>query len=204
MNLVKNIEKIPEEVRALVETGLNSALKKESLGNTVINFIQIENSLSGGKTGAAVFVARYGFDSSLDLEKGKSIPASSFIRVLKIAPKEVCEAENEGYIKTRETLLDIFSQVEYHGSDEFEHTKTEEGIQKKGSYGILLYQDVGTVAASDLKGVAKYFTNKIMNLSASAEETEKFARELSLLLLRLCQVAQVCRIESKCALTMSS
>lgn len=182
MNLVKNIEKIPEEVRALVETGLNSALKKESLGNTVINFIQIENSLSGGKTGAAVFVARYGFDSSLDLEKGKSIPASSFIRVLKIAPKEVCEAENEGYIKTRETLLDIFSQVEYHGSDEFEHTKTEEGIQKKGSYGILLYQDVGTVAASDLKGVAKYFTNKIMNLSASAEETEKFARELSLLL----------------------
>ncbi len=182
MNLVKNIEKIPEEVRALVETGLNSALKKESLGNTVINFIQVENSLSGGKTGAAVFVARYGFDSSLDLEKGKSIPASSFIRVLKIAPKEVCEAENEGYIKTRETLLDIFSQVEYHGSDEFEHTKIEEGIRKKGSYGILLYQDVGTVAASDLKGVAKYFTNKIMNLSASAEETEKFARELSLLL----------------------
>jgi serine/threonine protein kinase len=174
MNPTKNIEKIPKEVRALVESGLNSALKKESLGSVKINFIQIENSLSGGKTGAAVFVARYGLDTSLRPDKDKIDPTSSFIRVLKIAPRDVCESENEGYVKTRETLLDIFSQVEYHHEDEFEYTNNQ--------YGILLYQDVGTVAASDLKGVAKYFTNRIMNMSVNAEEAEKFARELSLLL----------------------
>ncbi|MCB1156365.1 MAG: hypothetical protein H7A25_21280 [Leptospiraceae bacterium] len=174
MNSIKNIEKIPETVRALVEAGLKSALKKGSLGTAKINYIQIENSLSGGKTGAAVFVARYGFDASMQSDKEKFIQASSFIRVLKIAPREICESENEGYEKTRETLLDIFSQVEYHHEDEFEYSAKQ--------YGILLYQDVGTVAASDLKGVAKYFTNRIMNMSVEAEETETFARELSLLL----------------------
>jgi hypothetical protein len=58
---IQSIEKIPEEVRELTRVGLLSALKKGSLGKTKINFIQIENSLSGGKTGAVVFVARYGF-----------------------------------------------------------------------------------------------------------------------------------------------
>jgi serine/threonine protein kinase len=174
MKQIKNIEKIPDEVRRLVESGLDSALSRGSLGSVKINFIQIENSLSGGKTGAAVFVARYGLDSNLSPDKELSLPNSSFIRVLKIAPKEVCQSENEGYVKTRETLLDIFSQVEYHQSDEFAFGDHQ--------FGILLYQDVGTVAASDLKGVAKYFTNRIMNMSVDAEETEKFARELSLLL----------------------
>ena len=168
MSKIKNIEKIPEESREVVEVGLGAALKKKSLGKTKINFVQIENSLSGGKTGAAVFVARYGITDK-----------TTFVRVLKIAPKEICESENEGYVKTRETLLDIFSQVEYYSEDEFPSGKDK--------YGILLYQDIGTVAASDLKGIAKYFTNKILkadneNKTESKEDTEKFSRELSLLM----------------------
>ncbi|MBK8395607.1 MAG: hypothetical protein IPL26_10235 [Leptospiraceae bacterium] len=216
-----------------------------------INFIQIENSLSGGKTGAVVFVARYGFTNALDVEQTKSkkkstsktketksldpkeketqsgVPSgTTFVRVLKIAPKDVCESENEGYVKTRETLLDIFSQVEYYTEDEFvydhttekgglyrkdlinqvltiedstieDHVSTKTGSDTKEStasekdkpkdYGILLYQDVGTVAASDLKGIAKYFTNKILVADKEhkpevKEETEKFSRELSLLM----------------------
>ncbi len=168
MSQIKNIEKIPEEVRELTELGLGEALKKGSLGKMKINFIQIENSLSGGKTGAVVFVARYGVKDK-----------TTFVRVLKIAAKEICESENEGYVKTRETLLDIFSQVEYYTEDEF--------VSDKNDYGILLYQDVGTVAASDLKGIAKYFTNKILKADNEhkpeiKEETEKFSRELSLLM----------------------
>ncbi len=181
MSSIKNIEKIPEEARDVVEAGLGAALKKKSLGKTKIDFIQIENSLSGGKTGAAVFVARYGVS-------GKT----TFVRVLKIAPKDVCESENEGYVKTRETLLDIFSQVEYYTEDEFIHN-VETGLRPVSTtispetYGILLYQDVGTVAASDLKGIAKYFTSKVLKADnehkpEAKDETEKFSRELSLLM----------------------
>ncbi|MBP7283008.1 MAG: hypothetical protein KBA66_15600 [Leptospiraceae bacterium] len=204
MSQIKNIEKIPEEVRELTEIGLGAALKKGSLGKMKINFIQIENSLSGGKTGAVVLVARYGLVSLTNRVEENT----TFVRVLKIAPKEVCESENEGYVKTRETLLDIFSQVEYYTEDEFvyDHTTEKGGLYRKDlinqvltiesptsqkdkskTYGILLYQDVGTVAASDLKGIAKYFTNKILKAdnehkSEIKEDTEKFSRELSLLM----------------------
>lgn len=114
---IQNIEKIPSELQDLVAAGLSSALERGKLGNTPIDFFQIENSLSGGKTGAAVLVARYGIS-------GKGKTGSTFIRVLKIAPKDVCQSENEGYEKTKETLLDIFSQVEYFPSDEFVYTET--------------------------------------------------------------------------------
>lgn len=182
MSSITNIEKIPEEIRSLVETGLLAALKKGSMGQAKINFVQIETSLSGGKTGAAVLVARYG----IQVKKGKGRKeeaGATFIRVLKIAPKEVCQSENEGYVKTKEKLLDIFSQVEYYPEDEFELRGgygTASAAETK--YGILLYQDVGTVAASDLKGIAKYFTNKIKKISANTIESEKFSRELSLLM----------------------
>ena len=56
MSKIKNIEKIPIEVRDIVEVGLGSALKKGTLGKMNIDFVQIENSLSGGKTGAVVLV----------------------------------------------------------------------------------------------------------------------------------------------------
>ncbi len=187
MSLIKNIEQIPEEVRAMVDAGLTRALKKGSLGKTKIDFIQIENSLSGGKTGAVVFVARYG--STLITKQGQE--STTFIRVLKIAPKDVCESENEGYVKTRELLLDIFSQVEYYPEDEFIHVETGlktvstpnvDKSNKPQQYGILLYQDVGTIAASDLKGIAKYLTSRILTLPAHSVESEKFSRELSMLL----------------------
>jgi hypothetical protein len=194
MTQIINISKIPEEVRELVETGLGAALKKGRLGKTKIDYVQIENSLSGGKTGAVVFVARYGMgdvDTAKPARAKKVTPSSvangnisSFIRVLKIAPKDVCESENEGYVKTRETLLDIFSQIEYYTEDEFEYNR-KEAINRDSTvekYGILLYQDVGTVAASDLKGIAAYFTHKIMNLSQDSGEGDRFAKELSLLL----------------------
>ena len=134
MSAIIHIEKIPKEIRTLVEVGLTNAIKRGHLGQAKIDSIQIENSLSGGKTGAAVFVARYGVINSDEkknataLEQTESSTSSTFIRVLKIAPKDICEAENEGYIKTRETLLDIFSQVEYYPGDEFEDNGKQYGI----------------------------------------------------------------------------
>ena len=217
---IQNIEKIPSELQDLVAACLSSALERGKLGNTPIDFFQIENSLSGGKTGAAVLVARYGIS-------GKEKTGSTFIRVLKIAPKDVCQSENEGYEKTKETLLDIFSQVEYFPSDEFVYTETHHtdkdhrrdeaqrrdaqrrdetqrrdlinqvltlgvpttmetsptmGQPDPETYGILLYQDVGTVAASDLKGVAKYLTTYLREHSENLENIDKFAKEISLLL----------------------
>lgn len=177
MSVITNIGKLPPDLIPLVEAGLSHALKRGSLGQTKIDFIQIENALSGGKTGAAVFVARYGTEDS------------SFIRVLKIAPKESCHSENEGYVKTRETLLDIFSQVEYFPQDEFEYIVTgeenkpvTENEKHSSTFGILLYQDVGTIAASDLKGIARYLLARILKMKLDSEEAEKLARELSLLL----------------------
>lgn len=178
MSKITNISKIPEEIRNLVENGLMKSIEKGSLGKVKINFVQIENSLSGGKTGAAVFVARYGVADS----KTETSGGTTYIRVLKIAPKEVCESENEGYVKTRETLLDIFSQVEYYPEDEFEYNPADKSNSAPTGYGILLYQDVGTVAASDLKGVARYLTQKVLSLAPGAEQSENFSRELSLLL----------------------
>ncbi len=171
MSKIKNIEKIPIEVRDIVEVGLGSALKKGTLGKMNIDFVQIENSLSGGKTGAVVLVARYG--STTLTNQGQE--ATTFIRVLKIASKDICESENEGYVKTRETLLDIFSQIEYYTEDEFEYNSLK--------YGILLYQDVGAIATSDLKGVARFVTGKVLESGElSPEKIDKFAMDLSLLL----------------------
>lgn len=191
MQRITNLEKIPEEIRPLVEAGLTNAVKRGSLGQAKIDSIQIENSLSGGKTGAAVFVARYGVSATKEISDGSTKKSKSknetadnqdttYIRVIKIAPKEVCQSENEGYVKTRESLLDIFSQVEYYEQDEFAYTRIGGyGIAATTDteYGILLYQDVGTVAASDLKGIARYFTNKILQLSTKQEEAERGFRE---------------------------
>lgn len=173
-----NIEKIPEEIRGLADAGLRSALKKGTLGKVPVNFIQIENYLSGGKTGAAVFVARYGVFTGKDKSEGSM--DSAFIRVLKIAQQDICESENEGYVRTRETLLDIFSQVEYYSEDEF--VFSFDALSSEVKYGILLYQDVGTVAASDLKGAAGYLQKKLFERPDSSEYAERFSRELSLLL----------------------
>lgn len=87
MITVYKIEKIPEEVRDLVAFGLGSAIQKGSLGGVKVDTVQIEVSLSGGKTGAVVFVARYG------VLKEDFHSTSSFIRVLKIAPKTVCQID---------------------------------------------------------------------------------------------------------------
>ncbi|MCP5511018.1 MAG: hypothetical protein H7A24_04010 [Leptospiraceae bacterium] len=123
---ILNIEKLSEKSRLIVETGLLAALKKGSLGGVSIDFIQIETSLSGGKTGAAVFVAKYGRKSSSTPEKNSEqdlhpieIGKSEFIRVLKIASKEICLVELKGFLITQEKQLDLFSQVGYFPSDEF-------------------------------------------------------------------------------------
>ena len=64
INPIKNLNKIPSTERNLVERGLSNALRKKKLGGIPIDFIQIENFLSGGKTGAVVFVASYGLDKA--------------------------------------------------------------------------------------------------------------------------------------------
>ncbi|MCP5511017.1 MAG: hypothetical protein H7A24_04005 [Leptospiraceae bacterium] len=46
-------------------------------------------------------------------------------------------------------------------------------------YGILLYQDVGTLAAGDLKGVARFLSGRIFS---GDQNSERFGRDLSLLL----------------------
>ncbi|MCB1178090.1 MAG: hypothetical protein KDK36_10965 [Leptospiraceae bacterium] len=173
MGSIVQIDKIPNNIRSLVKTGLGFALKKGILGQTPIDFVQIENSLSGGRTGAAVFVARYGISDKNNSDSKEESSGSTFIRVLKITLKDDCLSEKEGYVKTREILLDIFSEVEYYSQDEFTFQDKE--------YGILLYQDVGAVATSDLKGVTDFLTKKILK-SNNSEEAEKFSRELSLLL----------------------
>ena len=184
MTETKNLNYIPEISRALVEKGLESALKKGSLGGIPVNFIQIENSLSGGKTGAVVFVARYGYISNTSISEDPKSPGmnrnenSSFIRVLKVARKEICLSENIGYEKTKETLLDIFSQVEYHAEDEFEFSLNGSPTE----FGILLYQDVGTVSAGDLRGIARYISFKLKDSDFSSKVFRKVSRELSLLL----------------------
>ncbi|MCB1180350.1 MAG: hypothetical protein KDK36_22410, partial [Leptospiraceae bacterium] len=195
-----NIEKVPSDSRDLVEKGLSVALKKKKLGKADINFIQIEKFLSGGKTGAVVFVARYGIsETSPKSSKAKKKPVKkttkksakmgeeqqeptfTFVRVLKIAPRTICLSENEGYVKTRETLLDIFSQVEYFPEDEFIHE--DKSYDKPKKFGILLYQDVGAIsAATDLSGIATFFTNKINKLSTKKDDVKKFSLELSLLM----------------------
>ena len=80
---------------------------------------------------------------------------SEFVRVLKIATKEVCLMELEGFLITQEKQLDLFSQVGYVPADEF----SVKGQDSK--YGILLYQDVGTLAAGDLKGVEISFRSDL-------------------------------------------
>ncbi|MCB1177961.1 MAG: hypothetical protein KDK36_10315 [Leptospiraceae bacterium] len=173
MGSILQIEKIPESFRSLVETGLNSVLKRGSLADISVKFVQIEKFLSGGKTGAAVLVAKYGESQKKSSGAKKKISGTTYIRVLKIAPKEFCTAEFDGYLKTNELNLDVFSNVNYDTKNEFSY--------KRKKYGILIYQNVGTVATSDLNSVTDYITNKILK-SKNQKDADKYSRELSLLL----------------------
>ncbi|MCB1177321.1 MAG: hypothetical protein KDK36_07060, partial [Leptospiraceae bacterium] len=90
---IKYIEKIPEVVRELVREGLGSALKKGKFGRIEVDYFQIETFLSGGKTGAVVFLARFGKSLAVKKRakkkaiKSDSNQESTFIRVLKIATR---------------------------------------------------------------------------------------------------------------------
>ncbi|MCP5513610.1 MAG: hypothetical protein H7A24_17105 [Leptospiraceae bacterium] len=180
--MVQNLEKIPEPSRPMVQKALESCLQKGSLGGVPIDFLEIQTFLSGGKTGAVVLVAKYG-TSGLHKLKKKTLPkkskppiesvskGSEFVRVLKVAKQEVCLLEQEGFLITQEKQFDLFSQVDYVPGDEFEWAKER--------FGILLYQDVGTLSAGDLKGVAGFLTKQVFS---GRKESERFGKELSLLL----------------------
>lgn len=144
---VKGLDKIPEAIRSNVRFGLEKALEKKKLGNVPIDFIQIEASLTGGNTGAAVLVGTYG-------EKGRS---TKYTRVMKIAKRDVCKGELEGYQKTKGLQLDVFSRAELYPEDEFEIS------QENTVYGILLYQNVGSVAGTSIESLSKFVTRHIQN-----------------------------------------
>ncbi|MCB1192910.1 MAG: hypothetical protein H7A23_12000 [Leptospiraceae bacterium] len=164
---VKQLEKIPNSVRHIVKKGLESAEEKGSLGNIPINYVQIENFLTGGYTGAIVFLATFGI---LD-ENPDNI--TSFVRVVKIARSDICEMEYQGFSVTREMALDVFSQLNYEKTDNFEITNHENS--EKLEYGILLYQDVGSVAGTKPKSLSEYIIDELF----SDHNKDKFSQKVS-------------------------
>lgn len=164
---ILGLDKLSDLTRNIVEIGFQKALEKGALGSTKIDSIQIENTLSGGRTNSVVFVAKYGI---LDDE----IPLR--VRVIKVTSVENCLQEKNGYEITRNQFLDIFSQLEYFPEDDFEVSNKK--------YGILLYQDVGTVSGTDLKSFSKYVSHQILQAKGEELSTEiyKVADSISLLL----------------------
>lgn len=149
---ILGLEKLSDSTRDIVEVGFTKALQKGTLGSTRIDSIQIENTLSGGRTNSAVFVAKYGIlNDELPLR----------VRVMKVTSVENCFQEKNGYEITRNQFLDIFSQLEYFPEDDFEFSNSK--------YGILLYQDVGTISGTDLKSFSKYISYHILQGSEKAD-----------------------------------
>ncbi|MCB1177301.1 MAG: hypothetical protein KDK36_06960, partial [Leptospiraceae bacterium] len=141
MENLKQLEIIPEKSRAIVEEGLSAILKRRRLGGYNLDYIQIENFLSGGKTGAIVFAASFGL-------KEKSLEGK-YYRVLKIALGNICRNEKAGADLNEKLQLDTFSNLTYSSEDDFlfENPKTGE----KENYGVLLYQDIGIASENKLQ-----------------------------------------------------